>query len=61
MQHMYAKLQGGVEVAYRHIWWTPCCVHAMNNALKDMGKIAWIRNVVNDGREVQMFIALRFF
>ena len=28
-----------VEAAYRHIWWTLCCVHAMNNALKDMGKI----------------------
>jgi hypothetical protein len=45
-----------VEAAYRHIWWTPCCVHAMNNALKDMGKIGWIRAVVNDARDVQMFI-----
>ena len=45
-----------VEVAYRHIWWTPCCVHAMNNALKDMGKIDWIRQVVDGGREMQMFI-----
>lgn len=45
-----------VEATYRHILWTPRCVHAMNNALKDMGKIDWIRQVVNDGREVQMFI-----
>ncbi|XP_059072621.1 uncharacterized protein LOC131873636 [Cryptomeria japonica] len=45
-----------VEAAYRHIWWTPCCVHAMNNALKDMGKIDWIRGVVTDARDVQMFI-----
>ena len=45
-----------VEAAYRHIWWTPCCVHAMNNAFKDMGKIEWIRKVINDGRKVQMFI-----
>jgi hypothetical protein len=45
-----------VEATYRHIWWTPCCVHAMNNALKDMGKIGWIRVVVNDVRDVQMFI-----
>ena len=31
-------------------------MHAMNNALKDMRKIKWIRKVVNDWRKVQMFI-----
>ena len=54
--HVCKVVEKLVEEAYRHIWWTPCCVHAMNNALKDMGKIEWIRKVVNDGREVQMFI-----
>ena len=28
-----------IEGAYRHIFWTPCCVHSLNNALKGMGKI----------------------
>ncbi|XP_059075352.1 uncharacterized protein LOC131875288 [Cryptomeria japonica] len=45
-----------IEAAYRHIWWTPCCVHAMNNALKDMGKIQRIKSTVSDARDVQMFM-----
>ena len=45
-----------VKATYRHIWWTPCCVHAMNNALKDMGKITWIKGAVSDARDVQMYI-----
>lgn len=28
-----------VEVAYKHIWWTPSCVHAMHIVFKDLGKI----------------------
>ena len=32
-----------IEGAYRHIFWTPCCVHALNNALKDIGKIEWVK------------------
>jgi hypothetical protein len=29
-----------VQSQYRHIFWTPCCVHALNNVLKDIGKIS---------------------
>eukprot|EP01018_Ginkgo_biloba_P029096 Gb_01419 [translate_table: standard] len=25
-----------VQKKYKHIFWTPCCVHALNNALKDI-------------------------
>ena len=45
-----------IEGAYRHIFWTPCCVHSLNNALKDTGKIEWVKQVVLEAREVQMFI-----
>ena len=45
-----------VEGAYKHIFWTPCCVHALNNTLKDMGKLSWVKEVVTQGREIQMFI-----
>ena len=45
-----------VETTYRHIWWNPCCVHAMNNVLKDIGKIPSIKGVVSNARDVQMFI-----
>ncbi|KAH9289309.1 hypothetical protein KI387_033426, partial [Taxus chinensis] len=45
-----------VEGAYKHIFWTPCCVHALNNALKDIGKIDWVKVVVAEARHIQMFI-----
>jgi hypothetical protein len=31
-------------------------VHALNNALKDIGKIEWVSNLVTTARNVQMFI-----
>ena len=45
-----------VQSTYRHIFWTPCCVHALNNALKDIGKIDWVTTLVSAARDVQMFI-----
>ncbi|XP_059064530.1 uncharacterized protein LOC131856678 [Cryptomeria japonica] len=45
-----------VEGAYKHIFWTPRCVHALNNALKDIGKIDWVKQVVAEARDIQMFI-----
>ena len=45
-----------VQSRYRHIFWTPCCVHAFNNALKDIGKIEWVSSLVLAARDVQMFI-----
>ena len=45
-----------VESTYRHIFWTPCCVHALINTLKDLGKIDWIKTMVSEARDMQMFI-----
>ncbi|XP_059076562.1 uncharacterized protein LOC131039617 [Cryptomeria japonica] len=45
-----------VEGAYKHIFWTPCCIHALNNALKDIGKIDWVKHAVAKARDIQMFI-----
>lgn len=45
-----------VENAYKHIFRTPCCVHVLNNALKDMVKIDWVQHVVVEARDIQMFI-----
>ena len=45
-----------MEGAYRHIFWTSCCVHALNNALKDTGNLEWVNKAVLEAREVQMFI-----
>eukprot|EP01018_Ginkgo_biloba_P003933 Gb_13996 [translate_table: standard] len=45
-----------VQKKYKHIFWTPCCVHALNNALKDIGKFDWIVALIEKGRKIQMFI-----
>ena len=45
-----------IQRRYKHLFWTPCCVHALNNALKDIGKISWINRIILDARDAQMFI-----
>eukprot|EP01018_Ginkgo_biloba_P001880 Gb_06710 [translate_table: standard] len=45
-----------VQNKYRHIYWTPCFVHAMNNVLKDFNKFSWIAPIVEKGREIEMFV-----
>lgn len=34
-----------VEGVYKHIVWTPCCVHALNNTLNDIGKVDWVKQM----------------
>eukprot|EP01018_Ginkgo_biloba_P017160 Gb_40238 [translate_table: standard] len=38
-----------VQQKYKHIFWTPCCVHALNNALKDIAKFDWIATMIEKG------------
>eukprot|EP01018_Ginkgo_biloba_P027576 Gb_23152 [translate_table: standard] len=45
-----------VQKKYKHILWTPCCVHALNNALKDIAKFDWIATLIEKGKKIQMFI-----
>ncbi|KAH9292112.1 hypothetical protein KI387_042698 [Taxus chinensis] len=45
-----------VQKKYKHVFWTPCCVHALNNALKDIGRFQWISELIEKGRKIQMFI-----
>ena len=46
--HVFKLAGMMVEGAYKHIFWTPCCVHA----LKDMGKLSWVKEVVTQEREI---------
>ena len=41
-----------IQSRYQYIYWTPCCVHALNNALKDINKIQWISKLVTTARDV---------
>eukprot|EP01018_Ginkgo_biloba_P019728 Gb_09000 [translate_table: standard] len=42
-----------VQTKFRHIYWTPYFVYAMNSVLKDFNKFLWI---IEKGREIQMFV-----
>lgn len=45
-----------IQSRYKHIFWTPCFLHAFNNLLKDIGKIQWIAKIISNGRKAKMFI-----
>eukprot|EP01018_Ginkgo_biloba_P033596 Gb_20372 [translate_table: standard] len=50
------KATGLVQKMYKHIFWTPCCVHGLNNALKGIAKFDWIATLIEKGKKIQMFI-----
>lgn len=37
---IYERESQMIENTYKHIFWTLCCAHVLNNALKEIGKIA---------------------
>lgn len=41
-----------VQSRYRHIFWTHCCVHPTNSALKDISKIQLVSDLVTATRDV---------
>jgi hypothetical protein len=45
-----------IQRRYTHLFWAPCCVHDLNNTLKDIGKISWVTRIILDAKEAQMFI-----
>eukprot|EP01018_Ginkgo_biloba_P007030 Gb_02764 [translate_table: standard] len=45
-----------LQKKYKHIFWTPCYAHALNNALKHIAKFDWIATLIEKGTKIQMFI-----
>lgn len=45
-----------VERAQKRIFWIECYVHALNNTLKEIGKIDQVEVVVVEARDIPMFI-----
>eukprot|EP01018_Ginkgo_biloba_P005847 Gb_09243 [translate_table: standard] len=45
-----------VEARYDHIFWTPCAMHSLNLILKNIGNIEWIKKIINEAKEIEMFI-----
>lgn len=40
-----------VQKQYTYIFWMPCFVHALNNAIKDICKTTWIDELIKDGQK----------
>eukprot|EP01018_Ginkgo_biloba_P016032 Gb_34527 [translate_table: standard] len=45
-----------VEARYDNIFWTPYAVHSLNLILKKISKIEWIKKIINEAKEIEMFI-----
>jgi hypothetical protein len=46
---------------YPTLFWTPCVVHCLDLLLEDMGKIEWIKDVIDLARRITKFIYNRAF
>eukprot|EP01018_Ginkgo_biloba_P019677 Gb_31487 [translate_table: standard] len=44
-----------VEARYEHFW-TPCVAHGLNLILKKIGNIEWIKKIIDEAKEIEMFI-----
>eukprot|EP00252_Welwitschia_mirabilis_P018883 TRINITY_DN4236_c0_g2_i20.p1 TRINITY_DN4236_c0_g2~~TRINITY_DN4236_c0_g2_i20.p1 ORF type:complete len:272 (+),score=42.48 TRINITY_DN4236_c0_g2_i20:1162-1977(+) len=45
-----------LELDYPHIFWTPCAAHSLDLLLEDLGKLPWIREVVDNCERITKFI-----
>jgi hypothetical protein len=41
---------------YQTLYWTPCATHCIHLMLEDMGKIPWIKEIVESARSVTKYI-----
>eukprot|EP01018_Ginkgo_biloba_P033416 Gb_16167 [translate_table: standard] len=45
-----------VEARYDNIFWIPCAIHRLNLILKKIGKIEWIKKIIDEAKKIEMFI-----
>ena len=41
---------------YASLYWTPCATHCIDLMLEDMGKLPWIKEVIESARSVTKYI-----
>ena len=41
---------------YPTIFWTPCATHCINLMLEDIGKLAWVQDVVHECKQITKYI-----
>ena len=45
-----------LEERFSHLTWTPCAPHCLDLALEDIGKLAWVKEVVANANNIVQFI-----
>ncbi|GLJ18817.1 hypothetical protein SUGI_0336250 [Cryptomeria japonica] len=53
-----AYVAAGKVLMARHptLFWSPCAAHCLDLLLEDIGKLSWVKKVVEDGRNITKYI-----
>jgi len=45
-----------LESKYKSIFWTPCVAHCIDLMLEDIGKVEWVKNIVEHAKCITKYI-----
>eukprot|EP00253_Pinus_taeda_P033005 PITA_33005 len=45
-----------LEAKYKTIFWTPCAAHFIDLMLEDIGKVEWVKNIVEHAKSITTYI-----
>ena len=45
-----------LESKYKTIFWTPCAAHCIDLMLEDIGKVEWVKNIVEHAKCITKYI-----
>lgn len=52
----YIKAGERIEKEYPTIFWTPCAAHVLDLLLEDIGKLEWIKEIVEKAKNITKYI-----
>jgi hypothetical protein len=52
----YVASRRMLEEKHRTIWWTACATHCLDLMLEDIGKIEWVKKIVEQGKRITRYI-----
>ena len=45
-----------LEEKHPTIWWTPCAAHCLDLMLEDIGKVDWVKKIVDQAKSITRYI-----
>ncbi|XP_059068694.1 uncharacterized protein LOC131056578 [Cryptomeria japonica] len=52
----YVAIDKLLQARHPSLFWSPCVAHCLDLLLEDIGKLSWVKNVIEDGREITKYI-----